>query len=202
MSPFRPPRALDEDHRECTATKCSIKGGLLQPFHRTADCQCHDVSVPLEQVTTIVAEGGIPLIRITRPLSGGLELEVVPYGRTSLFTAVSHVWADRQFGSAMNALPECQVEYLDSVLAALPRDVEHWHLRDWYQKMLSSSGSVDGIEPPSRTHYLFWLDAFCIPQDTQHDDLKHKAIEWVNLIYAAAWHTLVFDAGLQKLDAG
>lgn len=202
MSSFRPPQGDAGDHRLCTAAKCSIAKGLLDPGHRTADCQCQDVHVPLEQVTGIVAAGGIPLIRITRAASGDLILEVVPYRRTSLFIAVSHVWADRQLGSTKNALPKCQVEYLDSVLAALPRLVEHRRLHDWLPKKFSLSSPMGVIEPPSRTYQLFWLDTFCIPQDAQHADLKCKAIESMNLIYAAASKTLVFDAGLQKFDAG
>jgi hypothetical protein len=47
------------------------------------------------------------------------------------------------------------------------------------------------IEPPSCTYEYFWLDAFYIPQDIHHADLKHKAIGSMNLIYAAAAQTLV-----------
>jgi len=202
LSSFRPPQVRNEDHRACDSKKCAVRGGLLQPFHRTTDCLCHDIHVPLEHVTRIVAAGGIPLIRITRSDSEGIELEVVPYQRTSRFTAISHVWADRQFGSTENGLPKCQIEYLDSVLAALPRQVEHWRARDWIPQNLSSPVPTGEIQPPSRTYDLFWLDTFCIPQAAQHADLRSKAIESMNLIYAAASQTLVFDAGLQRFDSG
>jgi hypothetical protein len=174
----------------------------VQPFHRTAECLCQDVHVPLEHVTKIVAAGGIPLIRIVRSEQGGIRLEVVPYVRTSRFTAISHVWADRQFGSTKNGLPKCQIEYLDSVFAALPRQVEHWRARDWLPRRFSAPVPDGDIEPPSRTYELFWLDTFCIPQAEELADLRSKAIESMNLIYAAASQTLVFDAGLQKFDAG
>jgi Heterokaryon incompatibility protein (HET) len=199
MSSFRPPQGQNEDHQSCTPAKCHVTTGLVEPFHRTDDCKCQDVHVPLEPVLRIVAVGGIPLIRIGHSPSGEVSLEVVPYVRTIRFAAISHVWADRQLGSTRNALPRCQVEYLDSMLAALPRNDRDWRLRDWLPKWSPTSGP---IEPPSRTYEYFWLDTFCIPQDIQHCDLKHKAIGSMNLIYAAASQTLVFDFGLQKFDAG
>ena len=101
--------------------------------------------MPLEQVLRIVAAGGIPLIRIGRSPSGEFSLGVVPYTQTIRFIATSHVWADRQLGSTKNALPRCQVEYLDSMLATLPRNIEDWRLRDWLLKRSHTSGP---IEPP------------------------------------------------------
>jgi hypothetical protein len=202
LSSFQPPQAENQNHRACDSRTCAVRGGLLQPFHRTAECLCQHVHVPLEQVTTIVAAGGIPLVRITRSESGAIGLEVVPYQRTSRFTAVSHVWADRQLGSTENGLSKCQVEYLDSVLATLPRQVEHWRARDWVPSMFLTPVPEGEIQPPSRTYELFWLDTFCIPQAVEHADLKSKAIDSMNLIYAAASQTLVFDAGLQRFDAG
>lgn len=58
------------------------------------------------------------------------------------------------------------------------------------------------IAPPSRAYEYFWLDSFCIRQAVGHADLRSKAIESMNFIYAAASHTFVFDKGLQALDAG
>lgn len=202
ISSFRPPRSLNEDHQSCTAAKCHITAELAHPLHKTPDCQCQDVCVSLEQVTRIISAGGIPLIRMKFLPSGSITLEVVPYRRTSQFTAVSHVWADRQFGSTKNALPKCQVEYLDSILTPPAPQFQNWRLGDWLSKGVYPHRSADGIEQPSRSSQLFWLDTLCIPQDTQHADLKQKAINSMNLVYAAASQTLVFDAGLQRFDAG
>jgi hypothetical protein len=86
------------------------------------------------------------------------------------------------------------------MLAALPLQTEHSGLSRWvWLKKANPSGT---IKPPVYSYQLFWLDTFCIPQDTQHADLKRKAIDSMNLIYAAAWQTIVFDASLQKFDAG
>jgi hypothetical protein len=202
MSSFRPPHGKDDNHRLCTAAKCGVATGLLQPLHRTADCQCDDIHVPVDQVCKIVAANDIPLIRITRSSSGEIALEVVPYMGKNRFIAISHVWADRQFGSATNALPRCQVEYLDSVLATLPGKDASWHVREWCYKKFSPSGDIDSLAPHVRAWPLFWLDSFCIPQAAQHSDLRYRAINFMNFIYAAASQTLVFDSSLQNFNAG
>lgn len=212
MASFRPPGVQTDSHRSCTATKCHVTTGLAQPLHRTPGCQCQDIHVPLEQVLNIVAAGGIPLIRITRlQSSGDFQLEVVPYTRALKFVAISHVWADRQFGSAENSLPSCQVEYLDSTIAQLPPNLhsddssEFGYLRLYHllrQVLEGRSSTPSSPIMPSRAFEYFWLDTFCIPQDPEHSDLKNKAIGSMNLIYAAAANTLVFDSALQKLDAG
>ena len=121
LSSLRPQRRSGENHCLCTPTTCQVMTKLAEPNHRSPGCQCQTVQVPLEPVLEIVAAGGIPLTRIKRVSSGGFSLEVVPYSRAIRFVAISHVWADRQLGSTKNALPGCQVEYLDSVLTALPR---------------------------------------------------------------------------------
>ena len=213
MASFRPPGLPTDNHRLCTATKCHVTTGLAQPLHRTPGCQCQDIHVPLEQVLNIVSEGGIPLIRITRPQpSGDFQLEVVPYTRSLNFVAISHVWSNRQFGSAENSLPSCQVEYLESTIAQLPPDLVSrrdttefapFRLYHIFRLILEGrySAPSSAIKPP-RTFEYFWLDTFCIPQDPEHSDLKNKAIGSMNLIHAAATQTIVFDSALQKLDAG
>ena len=198
LSSLKPPRINAEDHSSCSSERCLVTSKLSKPLHRTDECLCEDVVVPVDRINTIVASGGIPLVRITRSPLGKTELEVVPYTPSSRFVAISHVWADQQFGSAQNCLPKCQVGYLEEVLSSLPMD--DWGLREWVADYRSSRPGE--IAPPSRAYEYFWLDSFCIPQAVEHADLRSKAIESMNLIYAAASHTFVFDKGLQALDAG
>jgi hypothetical protein len=200
LSSLKPPRINAEDHSSCSSERCLVTSKLSKPLHRTDECLCEDVVVPVDRVNTIVASGGIPLVRITRSPLGKTELEVVPYMPSSRFIAISHVWADQQFGSAQNRLPKCQVGYLEEVLSSLPTSIGHWGLREWVSNWRSSRPGE--IAPPSRAYEYFWLDSFCIPQAVEHADLRSKAIESMNLIYAAASHTFVFDKGLQALDAG
>ena len=198
LSSLKPPRINAEDHSSCSSEQCLVTSELSKPLHRTDECLCEDVIVPVDRVNTIVASGGIPLVRITWSPLGKTELKVVPYTPSTRFVAISHVWADQQFGSAQNCLPKCQVGYLDEVLASLPRQGRR--LREWVANWWSSR--PDEVAPPSRAYKYFWLDSFCIPQAVEYADLRSKAIESMNLIYAAASHTFVFDKGLQALDAG
>lgn len=200
LSSLKPPRINAEDHSSCSSERCLVTTNLSRPLHRTDECLCEDVVVPVDRVNTILASGGVPLVRIARSPLGKIKLEVVPYTPSSRFIAISHVWADQQFGSAQNCLPKCQVRYLEEVLSNLPTSVDNWGLREWVANWRSSRPGE--IAPPSRAYEYFWLDSFCIPQAVEHADLRSKAIESMNFIYAAASHTLVFDKGLQALDAG
>ncbi|RQM05741.1 hypothetical protein DH86_00003587, partial [Scytalidium sp. 3C] len=200
LSSLKPPRINAEDHSGCSSKRCLVTNKLSKPLHRTEECVCEDVIVPVDRVNAIIASGGIPLVRITRSPLGKTELEVVPYTPSSRFIAISHVWADQQFGSAQNCLPRCQVGYLEEVLSSLPTSMDHWGWREWLTNWQSSRPGE--IAPPSHAYEYFWLDSFCIPQAVEHADLRSKTIESMNLIYAAASHTFVFDKGLQTLDAG
>ncbi|TVY79520.1 hypothetical protein Focb16_v009781 [Fusarium oxysporum f. sp. cubense] len=200
LSSLKPPRINAEDHSSCSSDRCLVTSKLSKPLHRTDGCLCEDVVVPVDRVYTIVASGGIPLVRITRSPLGKMELEVVPYTPSSRFIAISHVWVDQQFGSAQNCLPKCQVGYLEEMLSSLPTSMDDWGLREWVAYWRSCRPGE--IAPPSRAYEYFWLDSFCIPQAVENADLRSKAIESMNLIYAAASHTFVFDKGLQALDAG
>ena len=200
LSSLKPPRINAEDHSSCSSERCLVTSKLSKPLHRTDGCLCEDVVVPVDRMKTIVASGGIPLVRITRSPLGKTELKVAPYTPSSRFIAISHVWADQQFGSAQNCLPKCQVGYLEEMLSSLPTSMDHWGLREWVANWRSSRPGE--IAPPSQAYEYFWLDSFCIPQAVEHADLRSKAIESMNLIYAMASHTFVFEKGLQALDAG
>ena len=200
LSSLKPPRINAEDHSSCSSERCLVTSKLSKPLHVTDECLCEDVIVPVDRVNTIVTSGGIPLVRITRSPLGKTELEVDPYTPSSRFIAISHVWADQQFGSAQNCLPKCQVGYLEEVLSSFPTSMDHWGLREWVANWWSSRPGK--IAPLSRACEYFWLDSFCIPQAVEHADLRSKAIGSMNFIYAAASHTFVFDKGLQALDAG
>ncbi|KAM3072515.1 hypothetical protein ACMFMG_009313 [Clarireedia jacksonii] len=200
LSSLKPPRINAEDHSNCNSERCLVISKLSKPHHRTEECLCEDITVPIDRVNSIVNSGGIPLVRIARSPLGKTELQVVPYTPSSRFIAISHVWADQQFGSAQNCLPKCQVQYLEEVLLSLPTDANQWGLREWVTNFCSSPPGE--IAPPSRVYEYFWLDSFCIPQAVEYTDLRSKAIQSMNLIYAAASHTFVFDKGLQALDAG
>jgi hypothetical protein len=202
LSSFDPPRSRIEDHSRCDSSRCQVSSSLSDPIHRTAECLCEDIPVPIEHVNRIIAAGGLPLVRVTWSAIGKTMLEVVPYTPGTIYIAISHVWADRQFGSSRNALPKCQLKYLEEVISTIPTHMDQWGLEDWLISFQKTTPLTGEIEPPSRTYQYFWLDSFCIPQAPEHADLRSQAIELMNLTYAAARHTLVFDKALQALDGG
>lgn len=202
LSSLDPPRSRIEDHSRCDSSHCQVSSSLSDPLHRTAECLCKDIPVPIEHVNRIIAAGGIPLVKVTWSATAKTMLEVVPYTPGTIYIAISHVWADRQFGSSRNALPKCQLLYLEEVISTIPTNMDQWGLKDWLINWKKTTPCTGEIEPPSRTYQYFWLDSFCIPQAPEHADLRSQAIELMNLIYAAARHTLVFDKALQALDGG
>ncbi|KAH7080732.1 hypothetical protein FB567DRAFT_500731 [Paraphoma chrysanthemicola] len=202
LSSFDPPRNRIEDHSRCDSSRCQVSNSLSDPIHRTAECLCEDIPVPIEHVNRIIATGGFPLVKVTWSATAKTMLEVVPYTPGTIYIAISHVWADRQFGSSQNALPGCQLTYLDEVISTIPTAMDQWGLVDWLINWRKTTPLTREIEPPSRTYQYFWLDSFCIPQASEHADLRSQAIGLMNLIYAAARHTLVFDKALQALDGG
>ncbi|KAL8664085.1 MAG: hypothetical protein Q9202_003377 [Teloschistes flavicans] len=200
LSSFKPARSEKADHSSCRSEKCLVATRLSEPHHRSDGCRCRSIIVPIEKVKIIVASGGIPLVKIRRSSQGRTELKVVPYLPSTRSIAISHVWADRQFGSTRNRLPECQVRYLEDLLSNLPTSPDDWGVREWATNWRSLKARE--IMPPSSAYEYFWLDSFCVPQAVEDFDLRKKAIESMNLIYAAASHAIVLDRGLQSLDAG
>lgn len=186
-------------HRACILEKCSVFNRLQEPTHRRPDCYCQNVQVVLADVCRCLANNQIPLVRVRASIANELRLEVVPYSTGTRFTAISHVWSDCQFGSTRNALPQCQLDYLCTVLAKLPRQISDWRFQDYFPNFTSMRSE---IEPPSNTYQLFWLDTFCIPQDDEYSALRSKALNMMNLVYGAASQTLVLDKALQSLDTG
>lgn len=188
----------DQSHETCTASTCNVLIPLQEPRHRKEDCLCGQIRVPLEKVLKIVSRGSIPLVRIETLPTGELNLEIIPYIRGIRFIAISHVWADRQFGSTSNSLPRCQLAHLGDLLAGIPPTIDDNGFRDLIPARLAKHMT----QPFASQARYFWLDTFCIPQSEEDVDLRLKAIESMNLIYAAAAHTLVLDADLQAFHAG
>ena len=94
------------------------------------------------------------------------------------------------------------IDYLNSVLTALPRIGVR--IRDMLPNRWRSptalpdpSSTSDPSTPPEERSECFWLDTFCIPQGSEHADLKNRAIGSMNPMYAAAAQTVVFDSALQ-----
>ena len=199
LSSIPPTHGHGADHNNCTYTRCLLSSALETPLHRASDCKCFKIRVPIDKVLRILEDGGVPLVRVTKTQSK-LDLDIVRYTHGTIYIAISHVWSDRQFGSSENALPHCQVEHLYSLLEKLPIP---FATRNFPLEMLTRWRTASQtVEEAPKTAWLFWLDTFCVPQDPAHDDLKRKAIDMMNLVYAAASQTLVVDGDMQNFEIG
>ena len=127
-------------HGNCTTESCvahQIPEGRYPTMHSRSDCQCDHVSVPLEKVTAILANSGIPVVSIQ--LVDGQEspiLDVVCYHARLDYCAISHVWSDGLGNTDANSLPICQLRRLYSLVTPLASSssfsclsrAEHMHI--------------------------------------------------------------------------
>ena len=74
---------------DSTVQDCRCQHVCRQPLP-----SCRPQSPPMEKVTAIIKNNGVPLITCARNARGGFKLDVVEAGPGVRYTAVTHVWAD------------------------------------------------------------------------------------------------------------
>lgn len=176
------------NHNRCFDTKClahNADGETYLTRHVNDHCQCGWVATPPEKITSIIAVGGIPLIKIfQRPHQvESVELEVLEYTKDTQYTAISHVWADGLGTPHGNALPKCQLLKLARQVSSLP----------------NAKGSSSSLFS-SRSENLFWLDTLCIPVGFGNSELRQKAINKMAVIYSSAAQVRVLDGELEQVS--
>lgn len=209
LSSFRRHIPQQISHSNCTDSACEVTAGDVEPSHRTPNCPCDSIDVPIDEVVKIIESGGVPLVRVQRQdqPTGTLKLEIIRCTASSTYTAVSHVWSDRQFvvrKNAPNALPQCQLEHLDMLLKQLPPSSgrEFRYLRTFHNKVHNRLYDWGYVESPSDLDRLFWLDSICVPNEERYSHLRTKAINGMDMVYAGADRVLVLDAELQAIEVG
>lgn len=197
----------DMNHKDCSADSCTaynLRVTNFRPLHRTSSCNCSNLSPPMDEVMAIINSGGIPLVKLHRTERGSIELRVIRRSRYTRYVAFSHVWKDQQFGSDENALPQCQLEYLDHLLCrasdprrSLPGIFEL--LLSWVKPIILVFGDPWFL---GSAHRLFWLDTLCIPVGEEHVALRQSTINMMDLIYASALQVHILDRELQQIQGG
>ncbi|KAK0654717.1 hypothetical protein DIS24_g5147 [Lasiodiplodia hormozganensis] len=166
-----------------------------QTKHTTQPCGCSFIGVDYDQIIQIIQDGGVPLISVQEE-AGRIYLKVEPRTLQSRYTAMSHVWCDGLGNPSANALPECQLAYIDRCLRQMPRDMESGEFSigplsiDWNRQCFRLH--------PEHSPPLFWMDTLCIPVKPEDAHLRTQAINQMASIYAAAVQVLVLDAELQQ----
>jgi hypothetical protein len=121
-------------------------------------------------LTSALANGGIPLIRLVERSRSKFEIETVEtaFANCHKYVALSHVWSDGRGNLQVNALPICQLRHLQSLVSSI---------------------SEEGDGPP-----FFWLDTLCVPIT---GDYRRIAIGRMRRTYEYATKVLVLDSELE-----
>ena len=200
-------------HQICSSTSCQAYNSdpeLYVTSHTTPGCQCSFISAPTEQIDEIINSGGVPLVSIHEVSHGKLAIYVHRSKANSNYTAISHVWSGGLGNVQANSLPICQLEYLNSCLSRLPKDGERGlnYKKNKYIRDLSGSvwisplGLDNLVSSENRKPRLFWIDTLCIPVDPKSSNLRLRAINKMDAIYAQAGEVLVLDSEIQRLSIG
>ena len=174
-------------HALCSNKTCSIlqiDELNYQTVHRynCAKTDCKNLGPCVNRISYILRTGNLPLIRIgiPRDFDDRLQLEVIESSPEIKYVAISHVWADGLGNVEDNSLPQCQVEYFQSLLREMyPKD----HLA------------------------AIWIDTLCVPTtkhaanfhcDKGERNPRSLAIGKLADTYKKADKVLVLDRELQQ----
>lgn len=160
-------------HQGCSNENCEVTilnhPDLYKQKHLETCSGCIDVVSPIEDVSKIIENGGIPVMKVSRSPSNlstspgfaeDLILEVVDaksyVGKHQpKYVAISHVWVDGLGHEHGNSIPMCQLEQIKAYIKSLIR----------------SSNALGRLIYGAP--YLFWMDTLCIPR-TQADKQREK----------------------------
>lgn len=82
------------------------------PQHTTPGCDCDSVHPDMAQVSAILQDGGLPLIRCTITERKGIELQAVRARRNETHIAISHVYFNGIGVPKQNLIFQCQLRSL------------------------------------------------------------------------------------------
>ena len=198
-------------HELCSLKLCKAYNSEPDNYvtaHTVLGCQCNFIAAPTQQLDEIIRSGGVPLVSLAETSHSKLAIRVHKSNAKSCYTAISHVWSGGLGNIQANALPLCQLRYLDNCLSKLPNDGERGfnykknpYIRDPTGKVWISSLGLDNLEhPKNRRSKLFWIDTLCIPVDPKSSDLRMKAINKMDAVYAHAREVLVLDSEVQSFS--
>ena len=197
-------------HELCSSKHCQAYNSAQETYvtsHTIPGCQCSFIAAPTEQLDEIIRSGGVPLVSLHEASHGKLAIRVHTSKASSQYTAISHVWSGGLGNVQANSLPLCQLKYLNHCLSRLPKDGErgfNYRTNKFTQALsgevwISSLGLDNLASSQNRKPRLFWMDTLCIPVDPKSSDLRMKAINKMDAVYAHAGEVLVLDSEVQNL---
>ena len=198
-------------HDTYSSKKCQAYNSEPDSYvtsHTAKGCQCSFISAPAEQVNEIIRLGGVPLISLQKASHGNIEICVHASKANNIYTAISRVRSGGLGNVQRISLPLCQLEYLDRCVSKMPRNGERGinyeqnaDSQDLTGKVWISPLGLDNLDSSkSRDSKLFWMDTLCKPVDPRSSNLRMKAINKMDAVYAHAREVLVLDSEIQRLS--
>ncbi|KAL2819828.1 hypothetical protein BJX63DRAFT_418752 [Aspergillus granulosus] len=191
----RPPAAIQRQHPDCTSKLCQarqLNEAIYRTAHTTNDCDCQHYGPVMDEVVSIIAAGGVPLLSITPTKKEPfLKVEVEKYTEGKRYIAFSHVWSDGLGNPTANTLPHCQLLRLRDLLDGL---VSRISSLDLVNRLAFKELWKKKFHGPS---LLFWMDTMCIPVAEELKELRTKSIKSMKAVYERAFRVLVLDSDIQ-----
>ncbi|KAK4504127.1 hypothetical protein PRZ48_005042 [Zasmidium cellare] len=116
----------------------------LQAHHIRRDCECRIVEGPVDEITSIVDSGGIPIFNLAPNGTDKLGLVAKSFDGSTKYVVIWHRPDDKFASAEYSTITTCQLIRLADRLGAI-------HLREGGAEM------------------CFWMQALCLPTDSQNE---------------------------------
>ncbi|OHE99767.1 HET domain-containing protein [Colletotrichum orchidophilum] len=203
LSKFKADPTVVDLHKECDQYGCGLRIPA-EPKHMSEACDCPGmVTFDEEDLIKIYQKGNVPCFCIGRLEDGSLGIgltscsidEESQKDPDNHFVALSHVWSEGMGNPAANALPFCQLAY-----------VQHWAMMA-YQAVeekeeddpRSGTGIVIHTKPKIRQLNI-WIDTMCCPATPGYG--KNLCLSMMREIYSNAYVVMVRSAVLEAMELG
>lgn len=205
ISRLRDPMAPHITHAACTKDRCTgnnVDMATYSTRHAEQSCRCTHSLVPEDKMRSIIADGGIPIVRVKATKDGRVRLEVKRATHRARYIAISHVWSDGLGNPHANSLPECQLKQLSHFVKRLVPPVFDFVQGYMSIPQLNLSFDAKNMVISWGSTEWFWLDTLCIPvgADAESMRLRSRAISQMAAIYAGAHQVLVLDSVMQAFS--
>ena len=181
-------------HTSCNNTECvanNVDESQYVTRHAQEDCTCSHLQANVEQLHTILRDGGVPLLMLT---PGGedelgnqnFKVDIVSKRVGKQYLAISHVWSDGLGNTEGNSLPECQLRLLYEEARRVLTGGEYVPryeggpfatLHTSASRLAHFAGSQTVRRDDS---VLLWIDTLCIPHQP---DVRSLAIQRIREVY-------------------
>ncbi|CAG8902976.1 unnamed protein product [Penicillium egyptiacum] len=199
-------------HERCKKTECvanNVEESDYVTRHVQEDCTCSHLQANVEQLQTILLDGGVPLLMLTpgdedELGNQNIKVEIVRKRANKQYLAISHVWSDGLGNTEGNSLPNCQLKLLYEEARRVLNGSEYvpryeggpfGPLHTGAARLAHFAGSQVLRKDDS---VLLWVDTLCIPH---RPDVRSLAIQRIREVYVDAYRTMILDSEMRHVDA-